>query len=122
MTIGSLRSLMMSSFSNHRGRSAAGARPTWSEALLERPQIDLMRPGRSRLAVELPIGFGDRLDPEQTVLTAFFDDLRPSLAQAVAVDAAVDHHMRDMHAVRPIFPCHALGDRPQPRLGGREMR
>src|SRR5262249_48530774 len=94
----------------------------WSEALLERPQIDFMSPRRARLPMQLPIGFGDRLDAEQAVLAALFDDARQTRAQSVAVDAAVNHPVRDMQSVRPILPCHALRDRAQSGFGGGEMR
>ena len=44
----------------------------------------------------MPVGFGDRVDAEQAVLAALLDRLRAARDQAVPVDAAVDHDMRDM--------------------------
>jgi hypothetical protein len=39
-----------------------------SERFLERPEVDLMRPGRARLAVNLSIDFGDRIDVQHAIL------------------------------------------------------
>src|SRR5205823_13476660 len=97
-------------------------RPAGSEALFERPQIDLVRPRRSRLAMELPVGFDNRLDAEQAILAARFDDARHGFAQALAVDPTIDYHMCNVQAVRPVLPRHALGDRPQSGLRGSKMR
>src|SRR5229473_4694268 len=76
----------------------------------------------SSLAMDLPKAFRDRVDTEQTILAAFRHDLRPRLAEAVAIDPAVDHDMGDVDALRPVFPRHALRDRPEPGFGRGEMR
>src|SRR5713226_2542361 len=96
--------------------------PKASETLLERPQVELEGPGGSLLAVDLPKGLRDRVDTEQTILAAFRHDLRPRLAEAVAIDPAVDHDMGDVDALRPVFPRHALRDRPESSFGCREVR
>src|SRR3954467_10026274 len=86
------------------------------ERLLEGTQIDLLRPGRARLGMDLPIDFRDRLDVQQPVFAALLDHLRRALAQALAIDAAVDHDMGDVNAGRPVLPRHALRDHPEPCL------
>src|SRR5260370_2654629 len=83
--------------------------PKASETLLERPQIEFEGPGGSLLAVDLPKGLRDRVDTEQTILAAFRHDLRPRLAEAVAIDPPVDHDMGDGAAFRSRLP------RPPPR-------
>src|SRR2546423_7420253 len=89
MTIGSFWVFMAFSFGNCARRRVCSG----SETFLERAQIDLMRPCRPRLPMQLPKGFGNRVDPQQTILPAFFDEARQSFAQTVPVDAAVDHDM-----------------------------
>src|SRR5712691_6731659 len=93
-----------------------------SEAFLEGPQVDFLRPGRPRLAVDLPIGLGDGVDAEQPVGTALLDQLRPAAEQPLAGNAAVDDDMGDMKALRPIVARHALRDHAQAGLRGGEMR
>src|SRR5204862_4171486 len=65
--------------------------------------------------------FGDRIDAEQAVLAALLKKLRPAADEALAVDTAVDHHVRDMHAQRPELARHALRDHAQPGLGDGEL-
>src|SRR5262249_54168302 len=96
--------------------------PHQLERLLERPQVYLLGPGRALLAMDLPVGLGNRLDAEQTVFAALLHDLRPPAAQAVPVDAAVDDTVRNVQAERPKFARHALRDHAQPCLGGRKLR
>src|SRR5229473_6483639 len=93
-----------------------------SEALLERPQVELEGPGGPLLAMDLPIGLRDRVDTEQAILATLRHDLGPRLAEPLAIDPAVDHDMRDMDALRPVLPRHALGDRPEAGFGRREVR
>jgi hypothetical protein len=69
--------------------------------------------------VNLPIDFGNRIDVQHAVLAALVDDL--SCTQALAVDAAVDDHVRDMDALGSVFSCHALCDHAQTGLGRREV-
>src|SRR5262249_17767342 len=98
-----------------------GSAREWLEWLPEGTQIDLVRPGGAVLAMDLPIGFRDGLDAEQAVGTAFLQEAGRSAQQSLTRDAAVDHGVRDVDALRSIFPRHALRDRAQARLGGREM-
>jgi hypothetical protein len=62
-----------------------------SERFLERTQVDFLR--GTRLAMNLPISFRDRVDVEETVLATFLDQGRRTFAQAFAIDATVDHNM-----------------------------
>src|SRR5271165_2816851 len=66
------------------------------EALLEWPEFDLLRPGRTMLTVDLPIGLGDSLDVEEPVFSLLLKHLRPSLSETFPVYAPVDNRMRDM--------------------------
>src|SRR5690242_11147006 len=91
-----------------------------SEWFLERAQIDLVAPGRRMLPVDLPVGLGDRVDIEQAVRALLRAPLRETAVDPLAVDAAVDHDMRDMQALRPELARHGLRDGAQARLGGRE--
>src|SRR5215204_7480747 len=93
-----------------------------SERFLERTQVDFLRPCGTRLAMNLPISFGDRVDVEETVLPTFLDQGRRTFAQAFAIDAAVDHNMGYMDAEWPIFARHALRDHAQASFGCRKMR
>src|SRR5215470_8816319 len=104
------------------GRVPVSVGYTPSERFLERAQVDFLRPRRSRLAMDVPKGFGDRVDPKQAVLAALLDPRRGELAEALAVDAAVDDDMCDMDAEPPVLPRHALCDHPQSRLGRGKMR
>src|SRR4051812_33536 len=60
-----------------------------SKPLFERAQVDLLRPSRARLPVDVPIGLGDRIDVEQTVLAALVSQLGRPRSKAVAVDPAI---------------------------------
>src|SRR3954468_19491723 len=71
--------------------------------------------------MNLPIGLGDRVDAEQTALAALVDDLGAAAAQAMAVDAAVDHDVGHVHALGAVLARHALRDHAQARLGGGEL-
>ena len=55
-------------------------------------------------------------------LAAPFDYLRSKRTQALAIDATIDDHMRDMDALRSVFACHALSDHAQTRLCRCELR
>ena len=74
-----------------------------------------------RLAVNLPIDFGDRIDVQHAILAALCDRLRSKCAQALAVDATIDDHVRDMDTLRPVFARHTLRDHPQTCLGRGEL-
>src|SRR5260370_32692526 len=73
-----------------------------SELLHPGPQLDLPGPGAARLVQQVHIAFGDRVGVEQAV------GLVGGLGAAVAADAAVDYHVRDMDALRGELPPHAL--------------
>ena len=66
--------------------------------------------------MDLPIGFGDRVDPQQAGLALFGDTGGLRSAQTVAVDAAVYHRVRDVDALRAELARHALADHPQAGL------
>lgn len=72
--------------------------------------------------MDLPIGFRDGLDAEEAVVTAIPDRGGSAAAQAIAIDPAVDHDMRDMDAEGPKLARHALRDHAQAGLGGGKMR
>ena len=72
--------------------------------------------------MKLPVCFGDRVDIQQAVFAALGGRLRTPAMHALTVDAAVDHHMRDMQPKRPEFTRHALRDHPQPCFCSGEMR
>ena len=79
-----------------------------SERFLERTQVDFLRPCGTRLAMNLPISFRDRVDVEETVLPTFLDQDRRTFAQALAIDATVDHNMGYMDAEWPIIALSPL--------------
>src|SRR5215213_8958074 len=93
-----------------------------SERFFERTQVDFLRPCRTRLAMNLPISFRDRVNVEETILPTFLDQGRRTVAQAFAIDAAVDHNMGYMDAEWPIFAGHALRNHAQASFGRRKMR
>jgi hypothetical protein len=72
--------------------------------------------------MDVPIGFDDRVDTEQTVLATFLDQRGNRIAQPVAIDAAIHHDMRDMKTERPVLTRHALRDHAQSCLGGGKLR
>src|SRR5215831_8607188 len=67
-----------------KAQRVAGARI--SERFLERAQVHLLRPGRALLAMDVPIGLGDGLDAEQTVLATVLAHGRCPAEQPIAVD------------------------------------
>src|SRR5947209_12516758 len=85
---------------------------------LIRPEIDFLRPGRALLLVDVPVGLGDCIDAEQSVLAALLQQARSTPKQTLAMYAAIDHGMRDMEPERPVFARHALRDHAQARFGG----
>src|ERR1700730_11282218 len=72
--------------------------------------------------MNLPICLRDRVDTEQAVLATLLDRLRVPTAQALAIDTAINHHVRNVDAVRAVFTRHALRDHSQAGLCRREMR
>jgi hypothetical protein len=96
-----------------------------TKRFLERPQVEFLRPCAAVLHMQLPVTFGDGFELQQAVVAGLFHALRRVVAQALAVDAAIDHHMRHMNALRAEFARQALAQRTQRSLGrseGRERR
>src|SRR5258708_30516391 len=93
-----------------------------SELLLEGPEIDLVRPRRAVLPMNLPVRLGDRLDVQHAVLAAVPGGVWPRAAQLLAVDAAVDDDMRNMEPLRPVLARHALRDHAQAGFRRGELR
>ena len=61
--------------------------------------------------MQLPVGFRDRIDVQQSIGAAFDPELRCGGIQLVAIDAAVDDDMRHVNPQRTEFARHRLGDR-----------
>src|SRR5262245_9655453 len=81
------------------------------ERFAVRPEVEFLGPGGALLGVQMPVGVGDRVDPEQAVLTALGGKLRGAVQQALTGDAAVDHDVCDMQARRTELARHALRHR-----------
>src|SRR5262249_26205672 len=64
----------------------------------------------------MPIGLGDGIDVEQTILAPPFDQIGRTTEEALAIDAIVDHYVRDVETLRSKFTHHTLGDHAQARL------
>lgn len=60
--------------------------------------------------MDLPIGLRNGVDAKQTIFAALREDVGQPTAQAMAIDAAIDHDMGDMETKRCKFARHALGD------------
>src|SRR5258708_2012822 len=69
----------------------------------------------------LPVSLGNGVDAEQAVLTALRDHVRTIAPQSIAVNAAVDHDVRDVDALRAKFARHALCQHAQAGLGRCEV-
>jgi len=52
------------------------------------------------LAMQLPVGFRDRIDVQQSIGAAFDPELRRGAIQLFAIDAAVDDDMRHVNSQR----------------------
>jgi hypothetical protein len=52
--------------------------------------------------MDVPVILGDRVDAEQAVLTAIPHCRGSSAAETIAIDAAIDHDMRDMDTERTV--------------------
>src|SRR6266702_4005143 len=86
-----------------------------------RAQIDFLRPSRRGLPMDAPVGLSDCIGSEQAGLTLLGDPCRLQGTQAIAVDAAVDHRMRDMDSEWSEFARHTLTNHPQTCLRGGEV-
>src|SRR5437016_14566126 len=94
----------------------------WLKRFLERPEVDLLRPGGPMLAMDVPVRFGDRIDAEHAVLAALGGAFGVAGADAIAIDRAVDDDMRDMDAGGAEVAGHALRDGALARLGRGAIR
>src|SRR5580704_4896369 len=72
--------------------------------------------------MDVPIGVGNCIDAEKAVLATILDQCWHPIAQTIAIDAAIHHHVRDVDAEGPVLARHALRDHAKASLGGREMR
>ncbi len=79
-----------------------------------------MRPGVARLHVELPVHLGDMVGVQNPVLLLQSVALGERVANEGGVDRAVDDRMRDMDALRPELPRHALRQRPEREFRARK--
>src|SRR5262249_32413181 len=93
-----------------------------SKRLLERTQVDFLRPGRRSLPMDLPVSLGDGVNVEEPILAALLDRFRSPAAQTLTVDSPVDDDMRDVDAVRAILSRHSLRDHPRPGFRRGEWR
>jgi hypothetical protein len=69
--------------------------------------------------MNVPVRLRDRVDAEETILSAFLDYFGPAAAEAIAIDATIDHEVRDVGASEPTQR-HALSDHAQSRFGRSE--
>jgi hypothetical protein len=88
-----------------------------SEFLYRRPDVELQSPDGARLAVKVQISLRKRVGVKHRVRIA----VRLAFASDGRRDLAVDHDMADMDALRPQFPRHALGKRPEAEFWDREI-
>src|SRR5262249_60564659 len=79
-----------------------------------RPQCHFPRPSATRLAQHVPIVGGDRIRSEHGVWFVW------RLGPPCAANAAVDHEMRDVDALRRQFAGHALCKTAQRELAHRK--
>src|SRR5690606_41553699 len=89
------------------------------------PQIQLMRPGAARLAMKLPIGFGNVVRIQNAVFFLQCVTFGEVIADKGRVDGTINDRVRDMNALRPKLPRHALRKGAQGKLcacKGRETR
>src|SRR5262249_49858485 len=92
-----------------------------SERFLEGAQVNLVCPRRALLTIHMPVRVGNCFDSKQTILAALLDRFGAAAAQAVTVDAAIDHDVCDVNAERAIFARHALRNHAQPGFSGGEL-
>ena len=72
------------------------------------------------LLMQLPVGLGDGLGAQDAVAVLERVALGKVAADELGVDRAVDHHVRDVDALRPELARHALRQRAQRVLGAGE--
>src|SRR5690348_2059277 len=83
-------------------RWVSAGRDAGSELLHPRPHLDLPAPRALRLAQQMHVAFRDRVGIEQA------RRLVGRLGPAVGPDAAIDHHVGDVNALRRELARHAL--------------
>jgi len=88
-----------------------------SERLPKRSEIELVRPGAARLAMQGPVGVSNLVRRKQPVFALGRNEVREPALRILAADDAVDDHMRDMNPLRAELPRQALGDGAQGSLG-----
>ena len=74
-------------------------------------------PCTARLQVKLVIRFGDGVRRQKRFRSA----LAQERTGALGLDLAIDDHVCDMNAFRPELARHRLCERPQSKLGHREI-
>src|ERR1700761_7931983 len=90
------------------------------ERFFERSQVELVGPCAARLRVQLVVNICDRIRCEQAVFARLGHALRHRRPHALAVDAAVDHRMHDVHAAWPELARERLCERAQRGFGRSE--
>ena len=94
---------------------------SFSPGFRPRPQVEFVRPGIALLGVQHPVILSDRLRIEDlfrrlpTLIT-----IRRAGPGEVGVDRAIHDDMRDMDALGPKFPGHALRQSSQRMFAARE--
>ena len=74
------------------------------------------------LLVQNPVGFRDRINVQEPVLSALFAKLRDAREQSLPRDSTVDHDVGDMDTLWPKLARNALCQGPLRCLGGGEGR
>ncbi len=88
-----------------------------SEGFLKRSEIEFVRPGAARLAVQRPVGFSNLVRRKQPVFALGRNEVRKPALGILATDDAVDDHMGDVNPLRAELSRKALGDGAQGSLG-----
>src|SRR5262249_22835292 len=94
-----------------------GEGPQWLELLHPGPEVELQRPGASRLPVNLPVGLGDGIRFQQRILRS----LARQMSVALGPDLPIDDDVRDVDALGTQLARHRLSQRAQAEFGHREV-
>ena len=78
-----------------------------SERLPKRSEIELVRPGAARLAMQGPVGVSNLVRRKQPVFALGRNEVREPALRILAADDAVDDHMRDVNPLRAELPRQA---------------
>jgi hypothetical protein len=81
------------------------------------PEVELVRPGAARLAVQGPVGVGNVVGREQPVFALGRNEVREPALRILAADDAIDDRMGDVNALRAKLPRETLGNGAQGSLG-----